>query len=88
MANCGVSGDTTQDGAGARALVLAEKPAVVVLEFGGQRRVARQPLANHRGQPGADDRGAASGRARVVLAGMTLPPNYGPDYIRRFEADV
>ena len=23
--------------------------------------------------------------ARIVLAGMTLPPNYGPDYIRTFE---
>jgi acyl-CoA thioesterase I len=23
--------------------------------------------------------------ARVVLAGMTLPPNYGPDYVRGFE---
>jgi acyl-CoA thioesterase-1 len=23
--------------------------------------------------------------AKVVLAGMTLPPNYGPDYIRDFE---
>jgi acyl-CoA thioesterase-1 len=24
--------------------------------------------------------------AKVVLAGMTLPPNYGPDYIKSFEA--
>ena len=23
---------------------------------------------------------------KVVLAGITLPPNYGPDYIRKFEA--
>jgi acyl-CoA thioesterase-1 len=27
----------------------------------------------------------ANAGARVVLAGMTLPPNYGPDYIRSFE---
>ena len=32
------------------------------------------------------DNSVQKGGAKVVLAGMTLPPNYGAEYIRRFEA--
>ena len=41
----GVSGDTTQDGLGRVGLALAEKPAVVVLEFGGNDGLRGLPVA-------------------------------------------
>lgn len=42
--NFGVSGDTTQDGLARLSLVLAEKPAIVVLEFGANDGLRGQPV--------------------------------------------
>jgi acyl-CoA thioesterase I len=86
VANFGVSGDTTQDGVERLPLVLAEKPAIVLLEFGGNDGLRGQPVANTRANLRRIVEALRSAGARVVLAGMTLPPNYGPDYIRGFEA--
>ena len=46
VVNFGVSGDTTQDGLARLPMVLAEKPAVVVLEFGANDGLRGQPVAN------------------------------------------
>ena len=62
------------------------KPPLVLLELGGNDGLRGLPLAMTR--ENLDQMIAAFERvgARVVLAGMTLPPNYGPDYIHSFEA--
>jgi acyl-CoA thioesterase-1 len=85
VVNEGVSGDTTSLGLARLDSVIALRPAIVILELG-----ANDGLRGIRVAASKDNlekmilalRGAG---ARVVLAGMTLPPNYGPDYIRSFE---
>lgn len=86
VANFGVSGDTTQDGLARLSLVLEEKPSIVVLELGANDGLRGQPVANSESNLARMIEAFQAAGARVVLAGITLPPNYGPDYIRRFDA--
>jgi acyl-CoA thioesterase-1 len=85
VVNLGVSGDTTQDGLARIFMALAEKPAIVLLELGGNDGLRGIPLSitqANLAQMIVQFQGAG---ARVVLAGMSLPPNYGPAFIRKFE---
>jgi acyl-CoA thioesterase I len=84
--NLGASGDTTQDGLARVPLVVAEKPAIVVLEFGANDGLRGQPVAIAESNLSKMIERLQAARARVVLAGITLPPNYGPEYIQRFDA--
>ncbi len=83
--NAGVSGDTTTDGVERVSSVLALHPAIAILEFGGNdglRGLAVESTRQNLDQMITALQGAG---AQVVLAGMTLPRNYGPDFIRSFE---
>ena len=84
--NLGASGDTTQDGLARVPLVLAEKPVIVVLEFGANDGLRGQPVAIAESNLSKMIERLQAARVRVVLAGITLPPNYGPEYIKRFDA--
>ena len=86
VVNLGVSGETTQDGLERVSMVLAEKPAVVVLEFGANDGLRGQPVSNAQRNLARMIEQLQGAGARVVLAGITLPPNYGPVYIQRFDA--
>ena len=86
VVNLGVSGDTTQDGLARVFMALAEKPAVVVLELGGNDGLRGLPLSITQANLAHMIEQFQGAGARVVLAGMTLPPNYGPAYIPKFEA--
>jgi len=86
VVNLGVSGDTTQDGLDRLPLVLSEKPRIVVLEFGANDGLRGQPVANSESNLAQMVEALQKAGARVVLAGITLPPNYGVDYIRKFTA--
>ncbi len=85
VVNAGMSGDTTTDGLNRLSEVLAYKPAIVILEFGGNDGLRGLPLDTTRANLDQMIRELQKGGAKVVLAGMTLPPNYGPEYIRPFE---
>jgi acyl-CoA thioesterase I len=85
VVNAGVSGDTTQDGLARLPLVLAEKPAVVVLEFGANDGLRGQPVTSSEANLRQMIEELQKAGAKVVLAGMTLPPNYGTEYIGKFE---
>jgi acyl-CoA thioesterase-1 len=85
VVNMGVSGDTTQDGIARMSLAIAEKPAIVVLELGGNDGLRGVPVDVTRQNLADLTEAFQKAGARVVLAGMTLPPNYGPAYIRKFE---
>jgi len=85
VVNMGVSGDTTQDGLARVPLALAEKPAIVILELGGNDGLRGIPTDLTQSNLAQMIEAFQSAEARVVLAGMTLPPNYGPQYIARFE---
>jgi len=85
VVNMGVSGDTTQDGLARVSIALSEKPAVVLLELGANDGLRGIPIAITQTNLGQMMEAFQGAGARVVLAGMTLPPNYGPQYIARFE---
>jgi acyl-CoA thioesterase-1 len=86
VVNLGVSGDTTQDGLARVFMALAEKPAVVVLELGGNDGLRGIPLSITQANLGQMIEQFQGAGARVVLAGTSLPPNYGPAFIRKFDA--
>jgi acyl-CoA thioesterase-1 len=81
----GVSGDTTTDGVERLPSVVALKPAIVILEFGGNDGLRGQPVAAAKQNLGQMIEALRATGAAVLLAGMTLPRNYGPDYIDAFD---
>jgi acyl-CoA thioesterase-1 len=85
IANMGVSGDTTQDGIERLSLVLAAKPAIVLLELGANDGLRGQPVAGAEANLAQMIEALQKADAKVVLAGITLPPNYGPAYIQQFD---
>jgi len=85
IVNAGVSGDTTSDGLNRLDGVLALKPRVVILEFGGNDGLRGLPLDTTRANVDQMIQTMQHAGIRVILAGMTLPPNYGAAYIHSFE---
>jgi acyl-CoA thioesterase-1 len=84
--NQGVSGDTSTDGLARIENVVAAKPALVVLEFGGNDGLRGVPVETTRANLDQMLARLKSAGIPVVLAGITLPPNYGPDYVKPFTA--
>lgn len=85
VVNQGVSGDTTTGGAARIQAGLDTKPSVVLLELGGNDGLRGLPLTATRDNLEKMILAFKGAGAQVVLAGMSLPPNYGPDYIQSFE---
>jgi acyl-CoA thioesterase-1 len=85
VVNLGISGDTTEGGVSRIDSATSLKPAIVILELGGNDGLRGLPLKATRDNLEQMIDAFQHSGARVVLAGMTLPPNYGPDYIRGFE---
>jgi acyl-CoA thioesterase-1 len=86
VVNQGSSGDTTSGGLARVSLALDLKPEVVILELGANDGLRGVPVTATRANLKQLIQAFQKSGARVLLAGMTLPPNYGPDYIRDFEA--
>jgi len=84
VVNLGISGDTTMGGVARVNTGTAQKPALVLLELGGNDGLRGLPLAMTRENLEQLIVAFQHTGARVVLAGMTLPPNYGPEYINGF----
>ena len=84
--NQGVSGDTTTDGLARIDNVIAVHPALVVLEFGGNDGLRGVPVESTKANLEEMIRRLKAAKLRIVLAGITLPPNYGPDYVKPFTA--
>jgi len=85
VVNAGISGDTTSGGLARIDSVTRLKPKIVILELGGNDGLRGLPLASTRANLEQMIIELQKSGARVVIAGITLPPNYGPDYIREFE---
>jgi acyl-CoA thioesterase-1 len=84
--NAGVSGDTTAGGLRRLDWLLRQKPEVVVVGLGANDALrGASPEEIERNLREIVRRCRAAG-ARVLLLGMQIPPNYGPDYTRRFAA--
>jgi acyl-CoA thioesterase I len=82
--NAGVSGNTTKDGLERLDSVVTLKPAVVIVAFGGNDGLRGLPIAATRQNLDTILTRLERSGAKVVLGGITLPPNYGPDYIQQF----
>jgi acyl-CoA thioesterase-1 len=85
VVNASISGDTTAGGlARLPALLRDRKPQVVVIELGGNDALRGLPLEATRDNLLAMAGLAKAARAKVVILGMQLPPNYGRAYGDRF----
>lgn len=85
--NASISGDTTAGGNARMSTLLKEyKPAIVVIELGGNDALRGQPLERTRTNLDSMVIKAQKAGARVLLLGMKLPPNYGGSYVREFDA--
>ena len=86
VVNAGASGDTTSGGLRRVDWVLRTSPEVVIVALGANDGLRGQsPQATRANLEEIVARLQAAG-ARVLLAGMRLPPNYGGDYTKEFEA--
>jgi acyl-CoA thioesterase I len=83
--NAGVSGDTTAGGLSRIDWLLNQHPDVVVVALGANDGLRGQPVEGVERNLREIVRRAQAAGARVLLAGMKMPPNYGPDYTSRFE---
>jgi acyl-CoA thioesterase-1 len=85
VVNASVSGETTQGGLARlpRALEL-HKPAIVIVELGGNDGLRGLPLSASRTNLEQIIEKSQAAKARVLLAGMMIPPNYGPRYSQQF----
>ncbi|MEO6923896.1 MAG: arylesterase [Bryocella sp.] len=84
--NEGVSGNTTKDALERIGRVIARHPEVVVLEFGGNDGLRGLPLEQTKANLASLIDQLQTAHVKVLLAGITLPPSYGPDYIAKFNA--
>lgn len=85
VVNRGTSGATTKDAVAGLPYLLRMHPEVVVVEFGGNDGLRGLPIAQTRANLDQVLTALEKAHIRVLLAGITLPPDYGPDYIRRFQ---
>jgi acyl-CoA thioesterase-1 len=86
VVNAGVSGETTKDGLERVARVASRHPQIVVLEFGGNDGLRGLPLEQTQNNLASMIETLQKSGAEVALAGITLPPEYGPDYIAKINA--
>ena len=87
VVNEGVSGNTTKDGVQRLPGTLAMHPAVVVVEFGGNDGLRGLKVETTRENLATIVGALKKANVKVLIAGITLPPDYGQDYVRTFTAN-
>jgi acyl-CoA thioesterase-1 len=86
VSNASISGETTAGGrARFDATLTRVQPAIVVIALGANDGLRGLPTNQVRDNLAAMVRAAKEKKARVLLIGMKLPPNYGPDYAHQFD---
>ncbi len=86
VANASISGETSSGGASRIAAALAQhRPRIVILALGANDGLRGLPVTQLRDNLAAIIRAAQKAGSRVLLVGMRMPPNYGPQYTREFE---
>jgi acyl-CoA thioesterase-1 len=85
--NASVSGETTAGGLARlpRALML-HQPKIVILELGGNDGLRALPIAQMRANLVRMVDLASAAGTKVLLLGMRMPPNYGPDFTEQFRS--
>jgi acyl-CoA thioesterase-1 len=86
VANASVSGDTSAGGrARIDAALARHRPSVVIVALGGNDALRGLPLAQMKANLAAIVERSRKAGGRVLLVGMKMPPNFGPDYTAAFE---
>lgn len=87
VTNASISGETTAGGRARLAAVLTQfKPRIVILALGANDGLRGLPVTAMKDNLTAMLKLAKQHGARVLLVGMHLPPNYGPQYTAEFDA--
>ena len=87
VVNASISGDTTSGGRTRLPTLLTQhRPNVVLIELGGNDALRGLPLAMTQANLLAMTQAAKAAGARVMIAGMQVPPNYGRKYGNDFAA--
>jgi acyl-CoA thioesterase-1 len=81
----GISGDTTSGGRARMKAAIEQKPSIVILELGANDGLRGLPVTQMQMNLDEMIREFQKSGAKVVLAGMTLPRNYGDAYVGSFE---
>jgi acyl-CoA thioesterase-1 len=85
VVNMGISGDTTAGGRARMKAALQQRPSIVILELGANDGLRGLPVSQMQINLEQMIQDFQKGGAKVVLAGMTLPRNYGDVYVKSFE---
>jgi acyl-CoA thioesterase-1 len=85
VVNMGISGDTTAGGRARMKSALQQKPSIVILELGANDGLRGLPVSQMQINLEQMIQDFQKAGAKVVLAGMTLPRNYGDAYVKSFE---
>jgi acyl-CoA thioesterase-1 len=85
VSNQGTSGATTKDAVANLRAILLLHPAIVIVEFGGNDGLRGLPLAQTRQNLDQVLTALENAHIKTLLDGITLPPNYGREYIQQFE---
>ncbi len=86
VVNAGVSGDTSAGGLARMDWLLKQRIDILFVALGGNDGLrGTDPEGMAHNLSAIIEKGRAAG-AKVVLAGMRMPTNYGPDYTREFQA--
>jgi acyl-CoA thioesterase I len=87
VVNASISGDTSGGGLARIGPALERhRPAIVILALGGNDGLRGLPVAQMRSNLAALIERSQQAGAQVLLLGMKMPPNYGPDYTGAFES--
>lgn len=85
--NSSITGDTTQGGLARLPRLLSRyRPAVVIIEMGGNDGLRGLGIPVTTGNLSSMIEQSQAAGAEVILAGIRLPPNYGATYTERFYA--
>lgn len=83
--NASVSGETTSGGLTRLPAVLSQhKPDIVIIELGGNDGLRGQPLNIMQQNLQTMITASQTAGAKIILAGMQIPTNYGPRYTKQF----
>ena len=83
--NQGTSGATTKDAVAGLRSILLLRPEIVIVEFGGNDGLRGLPLSETRRNLDQVLTTLEGAHIKILLTGITLPPNYGQEYILQFD---
>lgn len=84
--NASISGDTTSNGLSRLPKLLEQHhPNITIIELGGNDGLRGIPLAAIKKNLSQMIQKSLAAKSKVLILGVRLPPNYGPEYIEQFQ---